>query len=191
MRFSEHRGFTLAELLIALAILGVIATFTIPKVLNGQKNVQNMAIAKEMVAAISEAYQAYKIENTVDASTRQSVLIPYFNYVSISTVYIDASCTLPPASGSCGIAGITCLKFHNGAVIRITDNQSFSDTTALNAYRFHVDVDGAFNGERSFNPFLFFNGRITTTESLEASVTNSTSTYNPSNSCHPDWFSWS
>ncbi|MCE3236975.1 MAG: hypothetical protein K0Q50_3167, partial [Vampirovibrio sp.] len=33
MRYRSVSGFTLAELLISLAILGVIATFTIPKIL--------------------------------------------------------------------------------------------------------------------------------------------------------------
>lgn len=33
-----QKGFTLAELLISLAILGVIATFTIPKILSSQQN---------------------------------------------------------------------------------------------------------------------------------------------------------
>lgn len=37
-RQPGYFGFTLAELLIALGILGVIATFTIPKILSAQQD---------------------------------------------------------------------------------------------------------------------------------------------------------
>jgi prepilin-type N-terminal cleavage/methylation domain-containing protein len=46
-------GFTLAELLIALAVLGVVATFSIPKVLQNQQNEQRRAVFKETIAAFS------------------------------------------------------------------------------------------------------------------------------------------
>ena len=47
-------AFTLSELLIALAILGLIATFTIPKVLQSVGNGSRTAIFEESVAALSE-----------------------------------------------------------------------------------------------------------------------------------------
>jgi prepilin-type N-terminal cleavage/methylation domain-containing protein len=54
--FSRIRdGFTIAELLIALLILGEIATFTIPKIISSQQNAQKMAVFKETLAAISTA----------------------------------------------------------------------------------------------------------------------------------------
>ncbi len=56
---TKQYGFTLAELLIALAILGVIATFSIPKILNAQQNQQKNAIFKESIGAISAAVYNY------------------------------------------------------------------------------------------------------------------------------------
>lgn len=47
MANRTQSGFTLAELLIALTILGVIATFTIPKILTAQQASTYNAIAKE------------------------------------------------------------------------------------------------------------------------------------------------
>ena len=60
------QGFTLAELLIALAILGVMATFTIPKILAANAEQQKKAVFKETIAALSAI--------TVDASQNLSVV---------------------------------------------------------------------------------------------------------------------
>lgn len=51
---ARYPGFTLAELLISLAILGIIATFTIPKLLMNQRVSAYNASAKESAASISE-----------------------------------------------------------------------------------------------------------------------------------------
>lgn len=56
-RILKHSafGFTLSELLISLAILGVIATFTIPKVLQSQQDQHKKAVFKETIAAVNDA----------------------------------------------------------------------------------------------------------------------------------------
>ena len=51
----KPQGFTLAELLIALTILGVIAIFTIPKVLQSQQDTRYSAAAKEVATQGSQA----------------------------------------------------------------------------------------------------------------------------------------
>jgi prepilin-type N-terminal cleavage/methylation domain-containing protein len=48
------QGFTLAELLVSLLILGEIATFTIPKILTSQQEAQKKAIFKETIATVFE-----------------------------------------------------------------------------------------------------------------------------------------
>ena len=66
-------GFTLAELLIALLILGMIATFTIPKILNSQQDSKKKSIFKEDIAALSEiVYFGWQ-----DGSLRTSDMRPY------------------------------------------------------------------------------------------------------------------
>ena len=57
---SFKSGFTLSELLIALALLGLIASFTIPKVLNSTTGQVDKAKWKESIAVIQEvSYNAY------------------------------------------------------------------------------------------------------------------------------------
>lgn len=69
-----YLGFTLAELLISLAILGVIATFTIPKIIKAQQDAKFNAIAKEAATMVTGAYQQYQSQNTPTSLVRESVL---------------------------------------------------------------------------------------------------------------------
>ena len=107
------RGFTLAELLIALAILGVIATFTIPKVLNSQQSSERISIFKETIAAINQAaYEMTLTGELYDYASQQAVYRNKLNYVEFCS---DAT------AGGCwsGIGGATSAQggfiFHNGA----------------------------------------------------------------------------
>src|SRR5688572_16992107 len=104
-KLAKRPAFTLAELLVALFILGVIATFSIPKVLTAQQDGRYKAIGKEAAAMIAGAYSAFQLDNSVSGSTASQTLTAYMNYVSTTTAAIDslygwttASCTV--ASGN-------------------------------------------------------------------------------------------
>jgi prepilin-type N-terminal cleavage/methylation domain-containing protein len=86
MSGSKQFGFTLAELLISLAILGVIATFTIPKLLQVQQQSSYMGIAKEAMATISGDYGAYISKNKLSTTVGTPDLTPYMNYLIVDTV---------------------------------------------------------------------------------------------------------
>jgi prepilin-type N-terminal cleavage/methylation domain-containing protein len=66
---NSRLGYTLAELLIALGILGVIAVFVIPKLLAIRSNQSYNSSAKEAAATISGAYQVYKSKYAVTSNT--------------------------------------------------------------------------------------------------------------------------
>jgi prepilin-type N-terminal cleavage/methylation domain-containing protein len=69
-------GFTLAELLISLAVLGVIATFTLPKILGGTGDKQNIAIAKEDYATVYGLMQDFTLSGQTDFKTY------FFDYIN-------------------------------------------------------------------------------------------------------------
>lgn len=147
------KGFTLAELLIALAILGVIATFTIPKILSTTSNGQNTAIAKEAASMVSGAFSAYTLNNGIASTVTGGALTSYMNYVSV-----DSSSTI--GSLTCTATAV-CLKLHNGGVLQYSTSMNFNGTAAANGIYFNLDPDGA--GTATQATFIqFANGRLTT-----------------------------
>lgn len=194
-------GFTLAELLIALGILGVLTTFTIPKVLVAQQNGRSNAAAKEAAAAISQAFAIYKSRNTVTASTGCGDLIPYLNYVRIDTAtQMDDI----PGSGSntCGGGSNSlvdaCYILHSGAAIMYCTNADdyFGGTSSTNAIFIQVDPDGSYGGStsgpsKSVLFFLYPSGRLATMGTISPNtVTSGGSPQSAWPAGDPTWFSW-
>ena len=194
---SKIRGFTLAELLIALAILGVIATFTIPKVLQASSDAQFNAAGKEVAGMISGAYQAYQVRNTPVATTTIADLTPYMNYVSLQTTgqidYVQNNATPYPC-----VTASPCLVLHNGGRL-FYDPGVYFNGTGNNAVWFYFDPDGRVTDGTASGPghsvlfALYFNGRIRTWATVEAGTQCSSGCgggLSPSPVNEPPWFHW-
>lgn len=185
-------AFTLAELLIALFILSVIFTFTIPKVLVSQQSSHYKASAKEAMAMISGAYQAYLGDTPANTNMTMMNLTPYMNYVSVYTGQIDDTQT--DTFFNCGGATYTCYKLHSGAVIIFRSAAYFNGTGTLNALPFFIDPDGTYSNTttsgKSVGMFLYYNGRISDRGSIPSGTTNSITSYASDPSKTPPWFSW-
>ncbi len=188
-------GFTLAELLISLAILGMIATFTIPKILQAQQNGSNNAKAKEAAAMIAGAYQKAQMAGIVSSSTTAADLTPYMNYVSVDTATpIDDWQT--GSTWGCD-ATVRCLTLHNGGKLAY-DLMDFAFRSGAssqdNALLFQFDPDGRVTDGTTNGPgkavaiVLYYNGGIGTEGTARAgsyyAVTYSGANYDP------PWFSW-
>ena len=180
-----RNGFTLAELLIALAILGVIATFAIPKVLNSQQDGKLNAIGKETAAALSEAYQVYRLNSTVTTATVFGDMTQYLNYVAVDS-------TTAMTNWSCSDGGwrSPCLILHNGGAITwgVGGFQEFGGTAVNNAVWVDLDPDGTGPAEHvAFD--LYYNGAIRTrADGVPLGVANGGGAL--SNVADPNWFSW-
>jgi prepilin-type N-terminal cleavage/methylation domain-containing protein len=189
---KRRKGFTLAELLICLLILGEIATFTIPKIISAQQNKTFNAIAKEAAGTISAAYQLYQTSNTVSASTGSSSLTPYLNYISIQTTgNIDGDPGTPTLA--CDATNI-CLKLHNGSIIRLILNNIFGGTQTTRYIFVTVDPDGRYTGNSdSLFLMLYLNGRLSTHANRKVGELTSfgggDQDYGPGGT-DPSWFSW-
>ena len=197
-RYSQP-AFTLAELLIALAILGVIATFTIPKILDSGSDSKFNSIAKEAIGMVSGAYQSHKLANGTSTSTSMSDFTPYMNYVNAdSTTTIDHIYT--STTIDCSNASHVCLRLHNGAMLRyVLTTPTFANSSATSAINFFIDPDGKVTTTgavgtpgKSLEVYLYYNGRTTSRDSiLPNTYLDSNGPYNPNTANNPDWFSWS
>ncbi|MFM7390383.1 MAG: type II secretion system protein, partial [Vampirovibrionales bacterium] len=176
---TTAQGFTLSELLVSLAVLGLIAAFAVPKVLNAVGNSSTLAIAKETVSTITTAYDGVKADSTVasvPSSTQAWRLINKLNYVRTATARTGTNtltqgdlgttaCAIPTANS--GTATPCQILMHNGAVLGIDLIDSFNDNSGAvgpsagnrGKMMFTVDPDGAGDME----PAVFalgFDGRL-------------------------------
>lgn len=188
------RGFTLAELLISLAILGVIATFTIPKILSSQQNSSNNAKAKEVAAMIAGAYQQLQLAGTVTASTKPSDLTPYMNYVSYDTsgTTIDS---VPGFTSRVCNATPPCIWLHGGGILWLP-NGTFGGISNLHIIEFSFDPDVTYSGSaadstgKAVQFSLYYNGFLTTRGQVKANTCNSGGCLINPGAFDPSWFSW-
>jgi len=189
------QGFTLAELLIAVVILGIIATFTIPKVLVSKQKQDWIAGAKETAGTLSSAYQLYQQNHTVTAATGPNDLMPYINYVKLETAtLIDHS--YGNLSIDCSSAGLNCYRLHNGAILNYNTANRFGTLDNNHFIYWEYDPDGKYsgttNGPGKCAVFeLFYNGRLIEAEETSTSYFTN---YGAGDSTWPavtsDWFSW-
>lgn len=183
-------GFTLAELLIALAILGLIATFTIPKVLQSSQDSTYKSIAKEVAAMLSEGYQVYKSKNG-NSYMLNTDLTPYLNYVSLYT-----SSQVDSSEDCSNTADIGCLKLHNGGILIYYAGDSFCQNPNAGMW-FEFDPDGKGDGKYQEVQFwLYINGKVRTSATKD---TNTATGWLGAPTCggvsgtpgtDPPWFSW-
>jgi hypothetical protein len=127
----------LAELLIALGILAVIATFSIPKILMSQQTSKKKAVLRETISALNEAFVPACLAGEITEGTFGTYMRSHLNAVKI--------CTTNSMSQGCwygtdlvGQSATPGVIMHNGAVIAGLDN----DVSGGGTDTLMVDWDG-------------------------------------------------
>lgn len=199
-----YSGFTLIELLITLVIMGVIATFSIPKVLCFVQGSDHKSRVQLAAAMISAAFTRYQENNNLTGSFKPSDLTPYMSYISLIT---NGSLTVDGNQNSsqtwiCS-ASTPCAKLANGSVVVFYDAESFGSIAPGRAIIFVVDPDGRITDGTTNGPgrgpalFLYpTNGRLVDYAGIDdptcawqiAGAFNTCR--NPTPTAVPSWFGW-
>ena len=127
---SASFGFSLAELLIGLGIVGVVAALTVPSFLDGAQAAKRLAVLREDVALVktltadyaaghakpNETFKDY-VFRTVNALRKCPYTTPgYTAYATVSATD-TRTCRTTPAGASPPIQNRSTLLMHNGSTI--------------------------------------------------------------------------
>lgn len=169
-RAARRAGFTLLEVLIAVAILGVIATFAIPKILQASGDAKMTAVFKESMAAVSGSYTAYDqvqgLSYGANGTNGATLLDTYLNHVrKLSSGHTEASVTTAHGDEifNCSTSE-PCYELHNGAWLQAgaAANDGFQERSATHAIQFNLDPDGLGRGAGMVTVYMLANGRLVT-----------------------------
>ncbi len=152
-------GFTLAEVLITLAIIGVVAALTIPTVINNYQKTQTVTRLKKAYSVLSNTTNLAIADNgpiknwdvgnqNRDASNAfvKTYLAPYLKVAKICETEIDGACkfTVNGLNKTSTTYGPTFARFYlnDGTFMcLLTFNYSYSGGTLKQA-DFYVDING-------------------------------------------------
>jgi general secretion pathway protein G len=70
--FSSRQGFTLIELMVVIVILGILATFIMPRIMGRPEEARRVA-AKAQIASLESALRLFKLDNGFYPSTEQGL----------------------------------------------------------------------------------------------------------------------
>jgi prepilin-type N-terminal cleavage/methylation domain-containing protein len=144
---TKRFGFTLAEVLITLGIIGVVAAMTMPTLINQTNGAQYKAAYKKALSAISQGVTlnvALDDESFADLKA-ESALPKRMNVVkNVAETNRGYNITLPAGNGGTAApgnaSGTTVLFFNDGSLFGFVTNKTCTEATPCKGY---IDVNGA------------------------------------------------
>lgn len=131
---ANYKGFTLAEVLITLGIIGVVAALTLPALIQNTQKKELEAGLKKGASEIAQALNMYQAENGVPITSDignhelKPEIIKYFNVLT-----------------DCGFghddADTACIKNYGNADTNSTTYKNFTGNNTIDLYKFD---DGQF-----------------------------------------------
>jgi len=182
-RRESRTGFSLAELLIVLALLGILSAFLVPKMLVGQSTTSLTAKYNTSVRNVAfmlvTSFEEYKTVNgTIGGATGNGLsaneIASNFNYLSVVTTgQIDG---LEGSSGglTCD-AGHPCYKLHNGGMLHHWGDHLCNSGTNPSGVPFDYDPDGVYGGSttgpgKTIRLFLYSDGSLRSGGTMKANT---------------------
>lgn len=199
MHLLRNRAFTLAELLVVLAVIGFVTMLTTPKISAAYEKQKRTAIVKETTMAIAKAYGVLAVKEGVSASTRFADISRYLATASPKTSGQINS--YPGRSDiTCGSGGNECYQLSSGAVVSVESAHTFSEELPNASLRLIIDTDG----ERQTTSgsflddyagaaagfYLSYDGRLNTVEKPIPSNRMNGSAAGACSNCTPKWLKW-
>jgi prepilin-type N-terminal cleavage/methylation domain-containing protein len=211
---KKLQGFSLVEILICLALLGVLTAFTIPYLKTAATSNQTdkyNRIARDTAFMMVTAFEKMRLNTTPDYvnngksywDLNLTELTPYFNYVAADTSSkVDSAPTgntdAGPSAITCGstyVGTTICYRLHNGAILW-GNNVYHSGSGDNNGLSFYIDPDGSTYTDsstgsgKSLKVWLLSNGKVYSSANLPGSITAYVvfSPYSYTASVDPDWF---
>ena len=204
---TSKPAFTLGEVLVVLALLGVVAAFAVPKVLQASSSEQYNTIAKEAVAMLSDAMAFYKQSHggTLLPTTKVSDIFALTNYLGPDTTSIVDMIPNNPfnsaTTATCG-SGVDCYKLLNGAVVYTNKGEYLGPLVPHSGFGFFIDPTGKVDSIQAVEVVIYASGLIrsdgtafTDTQFCDAGLcpeTGFTFLGNavPQSKVDPPWFHW-
>lgn len=145
MGFKKKKSFTLAEMLITLGVIGIIAAITIPVLMNSIKDQQFKQMWKKEYSVINQAYERAKDDEGGDISayfdaSKTSSVIPFIQKMS------DYIYTLTNCGANYAVSGTYSICGTNPAVPLDNSYKTLSNNNikSPNLYSFQfISRDGA------------------------------------------------
>ena len=190
---TKRFGFTLAEVLITLGIIGVVAAMTMPTLINSTQGAQYKAAFKKALSALSQAVTLNVALDEVDfgdisdTNTLESILSSRMNVVRTETAAVTDYTIGNPNTNGVTNGTNTTLFMNDGIMFQFptTIGQTTActkDTTASGVTAWDATRQGAcsgfvdVNGTKGPNKVVVCDGKTTGTDA-NCKVTNPTDIY--------------